>query len=302
MNGFVAVVSGKGSELDKFNHKGEGQMNEPNKRTLVERSSTAEIVFARETPLEKKDRAYRCPHGNVMVLCLTCAGLAVDDAKKWNLLRTNERHIDSHGPNVDSSIRVRISRNDCVLISRSERTVPANDISDWYECGVCYRIFEIPASRALTRCPECSQPVHYIAEPFQRTSFSAYVGNGAGEENYAGAYSQRRNTDSIAARDLYNDANSRFQKGGTGYLRVPLDAPRDTRGHAPDWLPARELFIETLRHNHSERAERILRGFYLDGKTDKHLAESEGWATDSIKKERHDLVRRGTDFFRINAA
>ncbi len=302
MNGFVADVSSKGSELDKFDHKGEGQMTEQNRGTLVERNPIAKIVFACETPLEKKQRAYRCPHGNITVLCLACAGIAVDDAKKWNLLRSNERHIDSHGPNVDSRICVRISRNDCVLISRSERTVPANDISDWYECGVCYKLLEIPASRALTRCPKCGQLVHYIAEPFQRTSFSAYVGNGAGEENYAGAYSKRRNTDGIAARDLYSDANSRFQKGGTGYLRMPLDAPRNTRGDAPDWLPARELFIETLKHSHSQRAERILRGFYHDGKTDKQLAESEGWATDSIKKERHDLVRRGTDFFRINAA
>ena len=302
MNRCVGVVEGKGSELDKFNHNGEGQMNEQNKRTLVERRSFAEVVFARETPLERKERAYRCPHEDITTLCLTCAGLSVSDVNRWNLLRTIERHIRSHGPSVDPNIRVRISGNDCVLIPRSENTVAATQISDWYECDDCYRTSEVPANKSLSKCPRCGGPVHPIAEPFQRTNFSPYIGNGAKEENYAGTYTESRKMESIAVRDLYTDPNSRFQKGGTGFLRIPLDAPRETRAESPDWLPVRGRFIETLRHTRSQRAERILRGFYLNGKTDKELAKSECWAADSIKKERRDLVRRGTDYFRIAAA
>ena len=302
MNSFVRVVDSNGSELEKFNRKGEGKMQEPNGRTLGQQESTVELVLTREAPLRESGRAYRCRDGNIKVLCLRCAGLSSDETMKWNLLRTIERHIDSHGPSVNSSFCVRISSSDRVLVSRSENAMPATEISEWYECEDCYSISEVPANKSLAKCPGCGGPLRSVAEPFQRTNFSPYIGNGSREENYAGAYTEGRNAESVVVRDLYTDPNSRFQKGGTGFLRNPLDAPRDTRADAPDWLPVRGRFIETLRHTRSQRAERILRGFYLDGKTDKQLAESEGWAANSIKKERHDLVRRGTDFFRIAAA
>jgi hypothetical protein len=277
-------------------------MNGKNKGIPVELRSTGEIAFAREARLEINDRAYHCRHEDITTLCLTCAGLSVSDVNRWNPLRTIERRMRSHGPSVDPSIRVRISRNDCILVSRSEWKLPAKEISDWCQCSDCYRIFEMRANQPLEQCPRCGKPVDAIAEPFQRTSFSPYIGTGAEGKNYAGTYTESRKMGRIAARDLYADPNSRFQKGGTGYLRIPLGAPRDTRADAPDWFPVRVLFIETLRRSRAERAEHILRGFYIDGKTDKELAKSECWAADSIKKARQDLVRRGTDFFRVMAA
>jgi hypothetical protein len=106
----------------------------------------------------------------------------------------------------------------------------------------------------------------------------------------------------ITVRDLYCDPNSGFQKGGTGYLRIPLDAPRKTRTDAPEWIPDRGIFIHNLRPRRAARAERILCGFYVDGQTDKQIADAVGWSKDAIKKERYALIRRGNDFFRIPAA
>jgi hypothetical protein len=103
--------------------------------------------------------------------------------------------------------------------------------------------------------------------------------------------------------DLFTDPNSRFQEGGTGYLRIPLDAPRtDRRADAPEWLDCRESFLRTLRKPRAERAELILQGFYVEEKTDEQIAEAVGWAKDSIKKERKHLINEGNNFFRVSAA
>jgi hypothetical protein len=98
-------------------------------------------------------------------------------------------------------------------------------------------------------------------------------------------------------KDLYFDPNSRFQKGGTGYLRIPLDEPRNTRADAPEWFHRRDDYFKTLKTSRAARAEQIFCGFYLDDKTDRKIAETLGWRKDSVKKERTDLLRRGNRFF-----
>lgn len=272
-------------------------MSEQNKGTLGEQESIVEIVLARENPLEKKERAYRCQHGNCTLLCLTCAGLSASDVKKWNRLRTGGRHINPRESKLNSQVFVKISRSDCVLVSRSGSTVPAKEISDWYECLGCGRTTEMPASELLAQCPGCGGSIESIAEPFQRHQFSAYIGNGKETENYGGNHSSVRKLGEIIVRDLYSDPNSGFQKGGTGYLRIPLDAPRNSRVDPPEWLADRELFIRTLKSHRAARAERILYKFYIGRETDHEIAESERWSKDAIKNERHALVRRGNHFF-----
>jgi hypothetical protein len=262
----------------------------------VEKKSTVEIVLSRETPLEKKERTGRCSHGKARLLCLTCAGISANDAKKWNRLRSSGRRHEARG--LASYTSTRISQSDCVLVSRSDSTLPAKEISDWYQCRHCYSIFEMPCNKPLPECPRCRGQVEAIAEPFQRTNFSPYIGNGADEESYVAAYRKCEKVENVELRGLYRDPNSGFQKGGTGYLRIPLSAARGTRAAAPAWLHFRENFTQTLRPRRAARAERILCGFYVDGMTDKQIAESEDWTKDAIKKERHYLLRSGTDFFR----
>ncbi len=262
----------------------------------VEKKSTVEIVLSRETPLEKKERTRRCSHGKARLLCLTCAGISATDAKKWNRLRSSGRRHEARG--LRSYTSTRISQSDCVLVSRSDSTLPAKEISDWYQCRRCYSIFEMPCNKPLPECPRCRGQVEAIAEPFQRTNFSPYIGNGADEESYVAAYRKCEKAENVELPGLYRDPNSGFQKGGTGYLRIPLDAARGTRAAAPAWLHFRENFTQTLRPRRAARAERILCGFYVDGMTDKQIAESEDWTKDAIKKERHHLLRSANDFFR----
>jgi hypothetical protein len=104
--------------------------------------------------------------------------------------------------------------------------------------------------------------------------------------------------EAIPVCDLYSDPNSGFQKGGTGYLRVPLDAPRNTKADSPEWLLDRELFFQTLSPRRAVRAERIFCGFYINGQTDKEIACAVSWTKDALKKERYALRRKGNEFFR----
>jgi hypothetical protein len=297
----------KSRELDKFNLEGQ-QLNEQNHGTVrilpnsIEEQSIEEIAFDRETPLERKERAHRRSHGNARLLCLTCAGLSESDAKEWNRLRTRGRCHNARGLSLGSYFPARISESDCVLASRSQSTLSATEISDWYECRDCYRTIESPGNKSLIQCPTCCGRVDSVAEPFQRTQFSPHMGNGAEAENHVGPCIERRRMKDIAVRHLYSDPNSGFQKGGTGYLRVPLDASRKTRADAPEWLPDRELFFQTLKPRRTARAERIFCGFYIHGQTDKQIAYAVSWSKDAIKKERYDLMRRGNEFFRSLAA
>ena len=268
----------------------------------VEQKSLVERVLARETHAEKKERSRRCQHRENRHLCLKCAGLTESEIKKWNRYRTRGRRI-----NRGSSVS--ISRMDCVLVSRPESTVPGTDSSYWFECLDCKEVIEVPASKEkLTLCPTCGGTVTSVSEPFQRTQFSPYIGDGAREQNYRTAlrvrarHTEEEESKADIARDLFTDPNSRFQKGGTGYLHIPLDAPRSTRADAPEWLECRASFLQTLRKSRSERAERILHGFYVEKKTDEQIAESEGWAKDSIKNERKQLLERGNHFFRLLGA
>ena len=196
--------------------------------------------------------------------------------------------------------------NDSVLVSRRKKTVAKNEISDWYRCLKCERITEVPSKNELTECPHCGGAVVAVAEPFQTTQFSPRIGGGSKRTAYAGAapapkprrFEGRKLTKGETLKDLYNDPNSRFQKGGTGYLRIPLDEPRSTRAAAPEWLHRRKDFFKTLKANRAARAERILSGFYLEGKTDSQIAETLGWTKDAVKTERADLIEMGNRFFR----
>jgi DNA-directed RNA polymerase subunit RPC12/RpoP len=110
--------------------------------------------------------------------------------------------------------------------------VAKNEISDWYRCLECERVTEVPSKVELPKCPHCGGAVVAVAEPFQTTQFSPRIGGGAKRTAYAGAApapkAARSEGKGKIIKDkiiegLYNDPNSRFQKGGEGYLRVPLD-------------------------------------------------------------------------------
>jgi DNA-directed RNA polymerase subunit RPC12/RpoP len=201
----------------------------------------------------------------------------------------------------DSAKLLRISGNDSVLVSRREKTVATGEISDWYRCLKCERITEVPSKDELTKCPHCGGTVVAVAEPFQTTQFSPHIGGGSKRTAYAGAApapKAPRSEEAEILRSLYGDPNSRFQAGGTGYLRKPLDEARSTRADAPDWFRHREAFLKTLKPNRAVRAEQILSAFYLGDKTDSQIAETLGWTKDAVKKERADLIRMGNRFFR----
>jgi DNA-directed RNA polymerase subunit RPC12/RpoP len=198
------------------------------------------------------------------------------------------------------------------LVSRREKTVATGEISDWYRCLKCERITEVPSKNELTECPHCGGAVVAVAEPFQTTQFSPHIGGGSKSAAYAGAapapkarrFEGRKLTKDEIIKDLYNDPNSRFQKGGEGYLRKPLDEARNTRADAPDWFRRREAFLKTLKPDRAARAEKILSAFYLGGKTDRQIAETldsnqrlRRWSKDAVKKERADLIQRGNCFF-----
>src|SRR4029077_16277352 len=109
--------------------------------------------------------------------------------------------------------------------------------------------------------------------------------------------------DAAIARALFSDPNSRFQRGGTGYLRVPLDEARIMRRlAAPDWLDRRGDFIRTLKASRAARAEQILSAFYIDGKTDMQIAQIIGWRKHSVKSERVALIRKGNAFFHASGS
>jgi len=159
----------------------------------------------------------------------------------------------------------------------------------------------VPIKAKLTQCPHCGGAVVAIAERFQATQFSPVIGEGAKRKEYKDAKpipKAPRSEKAKTLRDLYGDPNSRFQKGGTGYLRVLLDEPRSTRADAPEWLHRRQDFFKTVNVPRAVRAEKILGGFYLEGKTDSQIAQTLGWTKDAVKKERADLLRLGNRFFR----
>jgi DNA-directed RNA polymerase subunit RPC12/RpoP len=186
------------------------------------------------------------------------------------------------------------------LVSRREKTVAKSEISDWYRCLKCERITEVPSKDELSKCPHCGGAVVAVAEPFQTTQFSPRIGGGAKRTAYAGAEPIRkapRSDEAKILRRLYGDPNSRFQKGGTGYLRVSLDEARSTRAAAPDWFHRREDFLKTLKAKRKGRAEQILSAFYIGGKTDRQIAETLGWTKDAVKTERSDLIGMGNLFF-----
>jgi hypothetical protein len=140
-----------------------------------------------------------------------------------------------------------------------------------------------------------------VSEPSQRKQFSSEFGKGARRGDYADAQPAGRapnSKEAAVARDFFMTS-----KGGTvsGYIRIPLSAPRGTRADTPGWIEQRGRFLQTLAKARSERAERILYGFYVEDRTDQQIAKLEGWTKDAIKKERQHLVKRGNHFFRTLA-
>jgi hypothetical protein len=104
------------------------------------------------------------------------------------------------------------------------------------------------------------------------------------------------------ASALFDDPGNRFQRGGVGYLRIPLNAARTRRrNEAPEWLNRREEFISTLSEDRGARAERILSAFFLDHRTDVEIAGEVGWTRDAVKRERRTLVLMGKAFFERQA-
>jgi hypothetical protein len=210
-------------------------------------------------------RSLRCCHGNIRSLCVKCAGLPANQIAFWDELRTKEKFIHRRGVGLYSYTAVKIFGNDCVLTSRT----------------------------------------HEMPVAFQDCQFSRKIGAGAAGTGYAGSkppHRQPQSDEEITARGLFLDPNSRVQAGGVGYLRQPLDAPRETRAHAPEWFERRTHFFATLRPRRAARAERIFSEFYLGDRTDRQIADGLRWKKDSVKKERADLLKRGSHFFESAAA
>jgi hypothetical protein len=232
----------------------------------VKGRSIVEKALARETSAAKKERALRCMHNDSRALCVKCAALAPKDIKTWNLNRTTERRITRRGLSQVRYKSVGISSGDCVLTSRREKTAPTGEPLNEYQ---------------------------------------SEIGNGAGRKDYADAKPVQRaplSEEAAIAKDLFANPTSGLQKGGTGYLRIPLSAPRASRAHAPEWLDFRGGFIRSLRGKRSSRAEAILGKFYVEGMTDEQIAGIIGWTKDAIKNERKHLLVRGNQFFRDTAA
>ena len=292
----VVVAEEMAVSCANFNNEGESQVNEQSKGnaylTVDLNARTEETISANETSLEKKERTYRCVHGNVRVLCVTCAGLSESDLKRWNRVRTRARHIKRCGTRLVSYSYTRIAESDCVLVSSPE-------IADCYECCYCQDIIEWDDLKSLKTCPSCGEPVQLSDEFFQPTQFSPAIGTGTKAVTHIRNSFSGAGSGESSVRDLYTDPNSRFQKGGTGHIRLPLDATRETRANPPEWLPNRELFLKTLRCRRALRAERILSGFYLNEERDTQIAAAIGWTKDAVKKERKTLIQTGDDFFRL---
>jgi hypothetical protein len=220
---------------------------------LVKRQSVVEKVLARETSAEKRERGFRCQHGDIRVLCLRCPRLPAEGIEHWKKYRTRERRIRPSIPR-GNYVPVRISTNDCSLITRSPNGVSEREISDWFECVDCGRTYEVAANRnGLAECPNCKGKTVSIAEPFQATCLSPdLVPEGRDrdqdedEDQEDGSQRPKRRPRSVEEAqviDLFNDPRSGFQPGGTGYMRQPLDAPRETRAESPEWLHRRADFL-----------------------------------------------------------
>ncbi len=268
-----------------------------------ENQAIVERVLARETAREKHERGFRCSHGKCRTLCEKCAGLTSVEIQRWNKHRTKGRCINRDRGTLNRYVPVRISRADCNLVPRGESC-------DWYQCLDCDRLIEMANSKKeLTHCPTCGGIVAWVPEPFQKYQFSLEIRGGASNDDYGcdddnerSVGNVLRSEEAFVAADLFADANSRFQKGGTGYLRIPLDAPRNTRADAPEWIHVRESFLRTRRSSRAARGEKILSGFYLEDKTDAQIAEIVGWTKDAVKKERKSLIKDGDEFFRPRPA
>lgn len=249
-------------------------------------------ILARETFSEKRERAFRCPHGDYRALCLACAGLGEAELREWNKCRTKQRRI-LHRPGGRPSeyIAVRTSSADCVLVGRKGALS--------YRCLKCNQVTVMDGGTKLRVCPECGGTVQTIPS-FQSYQFSPEIGQGANRERYGDntpAAKPALSEKAFAARDLSLDPNSRVNKGGVGHLRIPPDDPRGTRADAPEWLDLRENFFRILRPGRAGRAEAILSGFYLQNQTDTQIAQAVGWTKDAVKKERATLIKDGDAFF-----
>jgi hypothetical protein len=310
--GFIAEIEGSAVKVRFWKHgyktfhpiEGKYSFEAIHEVRPIKQKSEVERVLARETSAEKRERKYRCQHGGIRGLCLKCEEAMEGSLKKWDKHRTRERHINPSGLSLNCYVPVRISTNDCELISRPVSSVSEKVISSWYECLQCGIVTESAHSgEELTLCEICGGEVRAIPEPFQNSQFSREIGAGAKRGSYADAKPIQRvsSPEASIARDLFADPNSRFQAGGTGYLRIPLDEARSTRADAPEWLDCRESFLQTLRKSRSERAERILCGFYVEQKTDEQIAKEIGWTKDAVKKERKQLLENGSNFFRLAA-
>lgn len=255
------------------------------------------------TPAEKPEDY--CLHGENQPFCCRCTGLSDIEIEQWKEYRSNERRIAlREGSKRYTSVI--ISTNDCVLTSRCESKVSSGVISDWYECLACGRTIEIAASKGnIVECAVCHGALIPVGEPFQTAQFSPRIHEGAKGTKYADAEPIPKascSEEAINVTALYADPNSRFQKGGTGFIRIPLDEPRSTRADAPEWLDRRQDFFKALKPSRAARAEQILSEFYLGYKTDTQIAGTLGWGKDSVKKERSALLQGGNRFFAIGGA
>jgi hypothetical protein len=222
--------------------------------------------------LGKKHAPIDCPHGEVRLLCLKCAGLSEGQIRQWDRLRTRERHISPCGKRSYS--HTKISGGDRVLTS---------SILDLYYCLDCDDTFRTDELTTTKSCPMCGELLRSSDEFFQTTGFSSLLGSTTGS----------RDVSTVAAFG----ANSGVQKACIGRIRTPLEAARDNRANPPGWLYDRQSFLKTLKDKRALRGEQILVEFYVNKETDTQIADALHWTKDAVKKERKDLVKRGNKFF-----
>jgi hypothetical protein len=257
------------------------------------KQSIVEKILDRGTALEKKELALNCEHGNKETLCRRCAGVSDIDYKALKRHITKERRIASRGSYRREYVPVKIARNDCFGVSRAAGAQARN-----HECVNCHEAMEIVPGKKEPRCPKCAGPMAPIPEQFSRYPGITIQNYEGSETTQRGPYSEEAET----ARELFNDPNSRFQKGGVGHLRIPAAAARNTRADAPEWLDYRQVFIATLKPSRAARAEVILAGFYLENQTDTEIGQILDWAKDSVKKERAILLKQGNAFYAARSA
>src|ERR1039458_3947232 len=219
----------------------------------VKRQSVVEKARARETRTEKGERALRCSHRDKRSLCPKCAELPESEVEKWNPRRTNERRVSSRGLSLNQYNGVTLASNDRVLVSRPRDGQPVDAVSSSYQCRQCGARASQPGI-----CSRCAWALVAVSEPSQRKQFSSEFGKGARRGDYADAQPAGRapnSKEAAVARDFFMTS-----KGGTvsGYIRIPLSAPRGTRADTPGWIEQRGRFLQTLAKDRVERAERIL--------------------------------------------